>query len=332
MPESLEFSIVIPTKDRPRQLVACLEALAGLAYPSGRFEVVVVDDGSRMALAPVLDPFLDRLELTVLRQQNAGPAGARNTGAAKARGRFLAFTDDDCTPAEDWLQRLATRLETVPHRLIGGRTINALADNVFSESSQLLIDYLYRYYNADPDDARFFASNNVACSAEAFRKLGGFDPKYPRAAAEDRDLCDRWLQSGTKLAYAPEAVVYHYHRLGLRSFCRQHFGYGRGAFHYHRGRSLRLGDKFRIEPFGFYLGLVGYPIRQHSIRRSLLFTVLLILSQAANAAGYFWERWGPHRSEPDGRAAGTSGRTADLVKTRKGRPDPRAGGSPDPTG
>ena len=287
-----DVSIVIPTKDRPHQLAACLEALARVKYPRSRFEVVVVDDGSKESLAPVTDPFRERLELTFLRQPNAGPAAARNAGAAAAKGRLLAFTDDDCAPAADWLLMLASRLESAPDSLVGGRTINALEGNVFSETSQLLIDYLYQYYNADPDNARFFASNNVAFSAEAFQRLGGFDPDYPRAAAEDRDLCDRWLQAGLKMAYAPEAVVYHHHRLRPATFWRQHFGYGRGAFHYHRARSRRPGNKLRTEPLGFYLDLVGYPMLQKGGRQPYALSALLLVSQIANAAGHFWERAG----------------------------------------
>src|SRR3990172_7747823 len=95
-----------------------------------------------------------RIDATCVRQRNAGPASARNTGAAQARGEFLAFTDDDCRPAPDWLRGLALRLTQSPDCVIGGRTTNALPDNPYSSASQLLIDYLYSYYNADPDRAR----------------------------------------------------------------------------------------------------------------------------------------------------------------------------------
>ena len=98
------------------------------------------------------------------------------------------------------------------------------------------------------------------------------------------------------MSYVPEAVVYHHHCLRPSTFWRQHFGYGRGASHYHRARSRRLDDKSRIEPFGFYLGLVAYPMRGKTGRRPLILSALLALSQVANAAGYFWER--AHRVAP----------------------------------
>ena len=74
-----------------------------LGYPQDRFEVIVVDDGSEPPMDSVVSFFRDRLELVLLSQANSGPAAARNTGAAQAKGKFLAFTDDDCTPAPDWL-------------------------------------------------------------------------------------------------------------------------------------------------------------------------------------------------------------------------------------
>ena len=97
------FSIIVPTYNRPRQLADCLRALSALDYPRRRFEVIVVDDGSASPLAEVVAPFHPLFRLTLVTQDNAGPAAARNTGAALAQGEFLAFTDDDCLPSGRWL-------------------------------------------------------------------------------------------------------------------------------------------------------------------------------------------------------------------------------------
>ena len=94
----IETSIVIPTRNRPHAVERCLDALAAQTLPPGSFEVIVVDDGGEPSLA--LDPtrWASKFELKVIRQNNTGPAGARNRGVAVARGEFLAFTDDDCLP------------------------------------------------------------------------------------------------------------------------------------------------------------------------------------------------------------------------------------------
>lgn len=284
------FSVIIPTYRRPRQLAACLQSFTRLDYSRDCFEVIVVVDGSEMPPEATIAAFRDQLDVTLLWQPNAGPAVARNTGAAQAKGQFLAFTDDDCRPAPDWLKSLAVCFAKDPDCLIGGRTINALPDNPYSCASQLLIDYLYSYYNADPDQARFLTSNNLALAADHFRAIGGFDSTYPRAAAEDRELCDRWLFHGRRMIYAPDALVYHAHHMTFWTFWRQHFNYGRGAYFFHHLRARRGNGRINIEPPSFYLMMLRFPIVQARYGRALSLTGLLVLTQIANASGFFWER------------------------------------------
>ncbi len=286
----LFFSVVIPTYNRPERLAICLQSLAALDYPRDRFEVIVVDDGSEMPLESVVEPFQKQIDLTLLKQPNGGPAKARNTGAFQAKGRFLAFTDDDCTPAPDWLTSLAARFAQSADCMIGGLTVNSLSKNLYSTASQVLIDYLYAYYNAKSDRARFFASNNLAVSTDRFLAIGGFDTSYPLAAAEDRELCDRWLYKGYQMIYAPEVLVYHAHHLALHTFWRQHFNYGRGAFCFHKVRARQNRTPIKVEPLSFYLNLLTYPFSHPSQQPSSLLTALLFLSQVANVAGFFWER------------------------------------------
>ena len=100
------FSIIIPTYQRPAQLEQCLLAITRLDYPVTQFEVVVVDDGSREHPEKIVAPFAARLSVTLLKADHNGPAAARNIGAARAKGEFLVFTDDDCLPLTNWLQIL----------------------------------------------------------------------------------------------------------------------------------------------------------------------------------------------------------------------------------
>ena len=285
------FSIIIPAYNRPELLATCLESLARLDYPHDRFEVVVVDDGSKTPLELVVAPFHNQLNLTLLKQSNAGPAKARNTGAALARGKFLVFTDDDCEPASDWLTTLASRFATAGDCMIGGRTFNALPNNLYSTASQLLIDYLYTYYNTDADGSNFFASNNLALPVDCFHALGGFDTTFPLAAGEDREFCDRWLHHDDKMIYAPEVQVYHAHILTLPTFWRQHFNYGRGAFCFHTHRFQRTNGCIKVEPLSFYFHLLTYPFSQNLSQLRIFVTALFVVSQVANVAGFFWERW-----------------------------------------
>ncbi len=290
------FSIVIPTFNRPQQIEGCLAALAQLDYPNEQYEVIVVDDGSRTPLDATVAPFHSQMNVALIRQQNAGPAAARNTGVRQASGDYIAFTDDDCMPEAHWLKEFANALQASPDAMVGGRTINALPKNLYSSASQALIDYLYSYYSGATQGV-FFASNNIAMSKTHFLDIGGFDVSFPLAAAEDRNLCDCWQQAGYPMQYVPSATIQHAHALSLRSFWRQHFGYGRGAFCFHQVRSKRTEQPVKVEPLKFYADLLTYPMKAGEVRSPLMVSSLFFLSQVATTAGFFWERLTTGKSE-----------------------------------
>jgi len=286
MSDLIRFSIIVPTRNRPEPLARCLAALARLDYPHAQFEILVVDDGSNQSLSETLAPFQCAMNVTLLTQPHLGPAAARNTGAMRARGPFLAFTDDDCAPAPSWLGALEAKLNALPGCAVGGKTLNALDENIYAIASQLLIHYLYAHYNRDPAQAHFIASNNFAVPRERFDQVGGFDASFPRAAGEDRDFCDRWRRSGNQLAYAPEAVVYHASALNWKSFVRQHWGYGQAAWHFHRARARRGEAPMRVERWRFYGDLVIYPLA-HKQKHAAILSFLLLVTQVINLAGFF---------------------------------------------
>lgn len=288
--QNFEFSIIIPTYNRPERLQQCLQSIARLDYPYDRFEVIVVDDGSRMPLEVITAKFEICLTIRLIRQSNAGPASARNTGAAAALGNYLVFTDDDCQPHPNWLKALAEVLKDFPNTLIGGYTINALPHNLYSTASQLLINYLYDYYNQKRGEATFFASNNFALPRQLYQQLGGFDTSFPLAAGEDREFCDRWRHQGFQMHYARDMQIQHAHTLKLTSFWRQHFNYGRGAFYFHKVRSQRQSQPIKVEPLTFYFRLLAYPFLRQQGWRSLNLSGLFFFSQLANVAGFFWEK------------------------------------------
>ena len=283
------FSIIIPTYQRSAQLRRCLEGITRLDFPLKNFEVVIVDDGSPESPEKILLPFTRRLEIILLNSRHAGPAAARNKGAARANGEFLVFTDDDCIPAPGWLQTYSKCLADTPDALMGGSVINGLPGNPFSNTSQLLSEYLYGYYNRERNDARFLMSCNMAVKKDRFRMTGGFDTDFHRAGGEDRAFCSNWLQNGYRMIYAPEAAVVHFHALTFRTFLLQHFAYGRGAFIYHRKLSRR-GNAEGGEPLLFYLNLLKYPYGVPFTIKQNLFAALFFMSQVAVATGYLFEK------------------------------------------
>jgi glycosyltransferase involved in cell wall biosynthesis len=284
------ISVIIPTFNRSQHLRACLESLKSLRYPADRFEIIVVDDGSREPIKTIADTFRDSLPVSVIAQANAGPAKARNRGLEAATGELIAFTDDDCRPRPEWLEELAKGFNAHPKAAFGGRVVNATPHNLYSRASQQLVDYLYQYYRPQETGRGFFTSNNLAFPASTLRSIGGFNVNFPRAAAEDRELCDRWTRQGERMIYLPAAKVDHWHKLSLPKFARQHFDYGRGAWIYHEFRADHAKQHIQVEPLSFYCRLVTYPFRAPEAK-PLASAALLTLSQAANASGFFYQQF-----------------------------------------
>jgi GT2 family glycosyltransferase len=288
MNKQIIFSVIIPTYNRPDRLSTCLQSLAKIDYPRDRFEVIVINDGSEMPLENYVKSFQKSLNISLITQPNSGPAKARNHGAFMAKGKFLVFTDDDCQPAIDWLKKLEAQFTITPDCLVGGKTINALPDNLYSTASQQIIDYLYSYYNANAQKAEFFTSNNFALPTTYFQSIGGFDKNFYLAAGEDREFCDRLITQGYSMVYNPEVIVYHAHHLTLYKFWQQHFNYGRGAFRFQQ-IAVQRNHKQLQDPL-FYLKLLIYPFSQETGIKMLLIAGLFLISQVGIATGLFWEK------------------------------------------
>jgi cellulose synthase/poly-beta-1,6-N-acetylglucosamine synthase-like glycosyltransferase len=311
-PAEPAVSVVVPTRNRAASLEGCLAALAVLDPPAGGFETIVVDDGGDEPVGGLVGRWRDRLDLRLVRVSRRGPAAARNAGVERARAPLLAFTDDDCRPRRDWLRALAARLEWAPDALVGGRTVNGLPANAYAAASQLIVDVVYAHYNAEPERARFLASNNLAVRADALRAAGGFDAAF--TTSEDRELCDRWRAAGGRILLAPEAVVEHAPPLTLGRFAAQHFGYGRGAHRFHRVRSRRGSGRF-VDETKFHVRLPGL-LRETGGTRAPRIAGLLVLWQAANAAGFLWE------------AAAALGRARAVCESENDSPGLRIGNAP----
>ena len=260
--ERPSISVVVPTRDRPSALEACLATLAEQTLVD-QLEVVVVDDGS-IAVEQVAAVVGRHPIARLVHAGGAGPAAARNAGAREARGETLCFTDDDCLADSQWVEQLVIAVGEGADA-VAGRTVNdpgALAD-----ASEVI--------SRAPAAAEPFApSNNLACTKAAFEAVP-FDESYRQAAAEDRDWCTRFVQSGYGLRSQPSALVLHRPQLTLASFLRRQLRYGKGAYRY------RTAAHRRLEPIGFYVALL-----RRAFARSFTVGVLVSVAQVATAVGW----------------------------------------------
>jgi len=214
-------SLLIPVRDRPRQLAVCLEAVARLDYPADRLEVTVVDDGSAFPLKVG-----DRVRVVHL-PESVGPAGARNLGARESRGELLAFLDSDCRPDPDWLRRLVAELSDSAVAAAGGRVLGASQRSWLEryEAVRSPLDLGPNYAEARPRrPVPYLVSASLVVRRTAFEAAGGFDAGL--RFGEDVDLCWRLSARGHQLVYQPLARVLHDHRGGLGDFISTRASYG----------------------------------------------------------------------------------------------------------
>ena len=185
-------TVVIPTHARAAQLEACLGGVAKLNSVPGGFEIVVVDDGGPQSLEPLIASWRDRLPVRLTVREQGGPAKARNTGAEMARGRFLAFIDDDCVPLPGWLSALVRELERRPDHLLGGRVTNGLPDDPYATATQSITTFARHYYRSESPTSRSSRPTTLRCQPSDFATSADSTPRSGVATAEDREFCDRW--------------------------------------------------------------------------------------------------------------------------------------------
>jgi glycosyltransferase involved in cell wall biosynthesis len=272
------ISVVVPTRDRPKPLRACLAALARQSAPG--LDVVVVDDGSRER-AGVDAAVAGLAGARVLRSPGRGPAAARNLGARAANGEVICLLDDDCEPEPEWAERLAAAARRASGGIAGGRTVAPSGARAPVRASQAITNHLLAESLAH-GALGFAPSCNMAASREVLGRLP-FDTSYPSAAGEDREWWARALSDGLVAVYEPGAVVVHRQRLEPRSFMRQQFRYGRGA-----ARFRRAGTGRRLARPGFYAALA-----RRGFADGPAVGGLVLAAQLATAAGIAAERLRP---------------------------------------
>lgn len=204
-------SVVIATYNRADLLRRLLGQLGDQTLDPARYEVLAVDDGSKDDMRAALSDVKPRYALRIERQENAGPAVARQRGAELARGAILVFLDDDMQVQPTFLERHLAR-HTEPDTVVLGRL---RPDAKLAEMP--LFERFYARVLARAGDE--FASGqqpvrghnvytgNVSMPRELFLRVGGFDPEF--RALEDEELGVRLEKAGARFAFADDAESVH---------------------------------------------------------------------------------------------------------------------------
>jgi cellulose synthase/poly-beta-1,6-N-acetylglucosamine synthase-like glycosyltransferase len=285
MESPIRYSIIIPSRCRPQALQNCLQAIQHLDYPKNNFEVIVVLDGDKenyerfISLSTHTD-----FSLQVVSQERAGPSAARNMGARLAKGKYLAFTDDDCLLPSNWLTQVDSLFALHPECLLGGQIMPLATADHCSRASHALLNAVYQFYNDDPAHSAFFASCHMLMPKSAFDELQGFDVNFQ--TAEDRDFCSRWCSRGWPMFYNPSLVIHHDQKDSFISFFRRHFRYGRGGYRFHLKQARQQQASFHLAPKKFYHHLLSVLGNLTFSKKKYRLVFLLLISQLASLLGF----------------------------------------------
>ena len=219
---SLFITVIVPARDATATIAACLRALTQQeGYTLGRdYEVILVDDGSRDNTARIAE----EIGVRVIRQANAGPATARNTGVEHALGDLVCFTDADCIPTPDWLSQMAAPF--VNAEVVGVKGAYLCREKkLVPRFVQQEFEYKYQALAKLPK-IDFIDTYSAAYRKNIFLENGGFDPRFPLPSVEDQEFSFRLARKGYHLAFEPAARVYHSHDLDLWQYIRRKWGIG----------------------------------------------------------------------------------------------------------
>jgi GT2 family glycosyltransferase len=202
----MRLSVVVATYNRRDLLGRLLRALAQQTLAAAEFEVVVVVDGAAadsLAVCEGMRPTLPNLRTLPL-ERRLGQTHALNLGVAAARGQCLAFTDDDCRPEPEWLERLDRALRE--DDLVAGairsprRPYFRLCHNVAQ---------FHPFFPGRRGPTRFLAGANFACRRAWLEGMGGFDTAGTLRYTHDMVLALKAAATGVPIHFARDAVVWH---------------------------------------------------------------------------------------------------------------------------
>lgn len=244
-------SVIIPTRNRPAKLRACLDLLAEQAPQTPAFEVVVSLDGPCDASAEVCDESRAGLELTLVESPRRGIAVAKNHAIDRSRGRLLLLINDDVLPDRSFVSAHAAahadrQASGFGEAMVLGYspwvtpTDATLFDRLLAQSSMVFFYDQMISEEGEPLAAedrdwgfRHAWNLNLSLPASLAREVGGFCPAIANCCYEDIELAWRLSRSregGVPVLFRPEASAPHDHRYTTEEYLEREYRLGYSAY------------------------------------------------------------------------------------------------------
>jgi cellulose synthase/poly-beta-1,6-N-acetylglucosamine synthase-like glycosyltransferase len=256
--------------------------ISGIKYPLNKMEVIVADGDSSDNTVEIIKKWqkkFDNVRFTQIPKCKS-PGHARTAALKLVKGDYILFTDGDCAPEPDWVDKLIEPFLQDPQiGMVGGEVYTlqfdpqnkvehyceqigflSIGDRVGMKKGGYYppVEHGYPREVNGSQTCPFFATANAAVSTKAALAIG--NNFWDEITAEDVDFSLRIQKAGYKVYFQPGAVVNHMHRASLKEFCRQVGGYGFGhplVIKTHAKRVL----EFRLQLFGEHSIIIPFPFQ-----------------------------------------------------------------------
>jgi glycosyltransferase involved in cell wall biosynthesis len=221
-------SAIVPVFNDAEHLKICLEALEKQTYPKDCYEIIVVDNGSDDR--EKVQGIVARFGQAILTDESIpGSYAARNKGISLAKGEIIAFTDADCIPAPNWMERGVNNLLKVPNC---GQVVGKV-DLFFKNPNQPTAVELYESITAFPqekllEEYKGGATANVFTFREVIDRVGPFDASLKSNG--DLEWGARVFAKGYAQIYADDVCVAHPARSSLAQLYKRTIRLAAGSY------------------------------------------------------------------------------------------------------
>lgn len=240
----IEISVIIPIYNGETDLLALIDCLYKQTYNQKKVEYLLVDNNSSDRTEAILatsvrEAASQGINLYHLSERQIQSSyAARNLGIRKAESDILAFTDADCRPQPDWLEKLIQPFADSQVGIVAGEIV-AFAGKSLLEKYGDRYQLMSQKFLVEHPFCPYGQTANLAIRKQAFADVGLFRPYLTTGG--DADICWRIQREGNwKLAYAPDAVILHRHRSNLENFRSQWRRYGRSNRYLHELHGVDL--------------------------------------------------------------------------------------------
>ncbi|UCG35895.1 MAG: glycosyltransferase [Candidatus Omnitrophota bacterium] len=217
------ISVIVPVYNGERTIEECINSLLNQDYPKDKYEIIIVDNGSKDKTAEIVIKYPVNY---LLENKIQSSYTARNAGVKSSKGEILAFTDADCVADKEWLMKGSQGFSTdetgcVVGEIKGSKPTNYVEEYLINKKELSQNQTLRGAFLPYPKTA------NVFYRKETFEKIGFFEEKWESGG--DADFAWRMqLETDYKIKFVPKAIIYHKHRSTIGAMFKQCIKWGVG--------------------------------------------------------------------------------------------------------